>query len=490
MKKILFTIIIVISLLIFCGCENKDKGVVIVETPGEFLGAIDRYNYNNGRISATHIALANDLDFSGYTWPLGLDAGKIDGRGHTIKNITIEVSEGKRIAMFNQINQLVNINIENLNITYYGKDALVGGVAVYHNAYRRNYFENIKISGSIYAPSASCVGGLITCAYQNQYPNVEDNTFHLNNIELDIDITGGSYVGGAIGSICDQLYLGKENARSSYHRQYVSFNNVTNKGNITAKGSFVGGLVGAYYDKAGSIDNCKNYGTIKGDSYVGGLVGDALLSDCKNSENNGEIICSGKNDIEIAYIGGIAGRIGCTEKISKCNNTTNIECKKPTVGGIAGYVVEKTKLVECTNSGNITALDEVGGIAGSANNSSEFILCENKGEITGTNDSWRVGGIVGNAFNCFVNMCTNSAKITSVLVAGGIVGNYNKDDNNNDGAVIGSTNSGNVIATSAGSYAGGIIGKMSKFDMIELNSNINLGKIEGNTTVDIANVRE
>ena len=493
MKKILFVFIVIISLLVFCGCENKNKNVTIVKTPEEFISAIYRYNNNDGIISATHIALANDLDFSGYTWPIGLEAAKIDGRGHTIKNITIEVSEGKRVAMFDRIQNLVDINIENLNITYYGKDGIVGGVSAYHSRYSESpkMFDNVKISGSIYAPSAVCVGGLIGCAYSDLHRDKEDYPFYVQNTEIDIKITGGSCVGGAIGSIIGGLYLIKENNRASCGYEYIFFDNVTNKGDITAKGSFVGGLVGAYYDKAGTINNCKNLGTIKGDTYVGGLVGDALLTNCINSQNNGEIIVTASSEIEEVYAGGIAGRLGATEKISGCKNTSDINCEKNYVGGIVGCAVENTKFVECINSGKISANDFVGGIAGVALNDSQFILCENNGEIIGSGSiSQAVGGIIGKGINPFVNMCSNYATINASKCAGGILGKYMMTITNNDGAVIGCTNTGKIIASSDKSYCGGIIGLMNDFDMIGLDTNANLGDLVGKYTNDIASIIE
>lgn len=103
----------------------------------------------------------------------------------------------------------------------------------------------------------------------------------------------------------------------------------------------VGGIAGCASKGSphyGSIIGCHNNATIKGRSYVGGIIGQTEAVDAKiiACANNGAVIGQ-------RCCGGIAGSI-----------EVNTSCQ-PTI---------KCGITACYNTGNITGEDIVGGIVG------------------------------------------------------------------------------------------------------------------------------
>ncbi|MDR0746260.1 MAG: hypothetical protein LBE89_00005, partial [Helicobacteraceae bacterium] len=117
---------------------------------------------------------------------------------------------------------------------------------------------------------------------------------------------------------------------------------------------FVGGIVGgANY---GTITNSYSTGNISGTSEVGGIVGGATYGDITNSYATGDI--SGTDD----YIGGIVGFT--TGDITNSYTTGDISGTDENVGGIVGYAAG-----DVTNSyatGDVSGSESVGGIVGYA----------------------------------------------------------------------------------------------------------------------------
>ena len=141
--------------------------------------------------------------------------------------------------------------------------------------------------------------------------------------------------------------------------------NVALKGvNINSTGDRIGGIVG--YSQ-GLIENCYVTGTIKGNKWVGGVVGG----------NSGTTTKPGviKNCYTTCTVTGSDG--GCT-------------------GGITGYNQSGT-IANCYATGNISGARLVGGIAGGNNGSNcTLSLCValNK-EVTATNAAGLVGRVTG-----------------------------------------------------------------------------------------------
>ena len=165
----------------------------------------------------------------------------------------------------------------------------------------------------------------------------------------------------------------------------------------------VGGLVAINW--GGKITNCYSTGSISGDGYVGGLVGEnyGVISDCYstcdvsggqvsglvggnwgtiiNCYSTGSITGSGGN-------GGLVGYNGAGA-ITNCYSTGSVSGQ----GGVAGLVAENFAgtITNCYSRGNISGLDTVGGLVG-GNSLGTITDCYSTGSVSGET---QVGGMVG-----------------------------------------------------------------------------------------------
>ena len=133
-----------------------------------------------------------------------------------------------------------------------------------------------------------------------------------------------------------------------------------------------------------TIKNLTVAGTVSGNQYVGGIVGDALESTITNVTNNCTVVGA-------QCVGGVVGRIDSSTVINSCNfgnvNGTN------NVGGILGNGTYDATIRNSYNHGNITGTSYgVGGIAGNMEGVSTITNVYNIGTISGSS---LVGGVLG-----------------------------------------------------------------------------------------------
>lgn len=120
---------------------------------------------------------------------------------------------------------------------------------------------------------------------------------------------------------------------------------------------YVGAIAGGLFN-GGTIVNCHNSGTVKGQQYVGGVCGNQQQQDhseisyIKNCSNSGAV--SGK-----LYVGGVCGLVG--DIISGGYNTGSVSGETD-VGGVIGYGSAEM----CYNGGTVSGQTQVGGIIGIA----------------------------------------------------------------------------------------------------------------------------
>ncbi len=108
----------------------------------------------------------------------------------------------------------------------------------------------------------------------------------------------------------------------------ATIENCFNEGTISAKGKFIGGIVGQV--TVGIVEKCYEFGLINANDktdFVGGIVGDLVDASVLNCFVFGDI--SGKDNI-----GGIAGR---GDNIRNTYSNTSIKCYGEKAGGVAGY---------------------------------------------------------------------------------------------------------------------------------------------------------
>ncbi len=181
--------------------------------------------------------------------------------------------------------------------------------------------------------------------------------------------------------------------------------------NVTVSGddNYVGALIGEAV--ATSIENChvKN-SEVSGKEYVGGLVGKYWnpAGSTTGMVLNGCTITNTPVSADGSYVGGIVGQTSFSYDIIIRNCATDEASSvtgKEYVGGIIGYFYEfehvNIALIEnCVNNATVTGTEDVGGIVGYLtpdwNTSVTLENCYNTGAIKGSKD---VGGIAGSAGN-------------------------------------------------------------------------------------------
>ncbi len=214
------------------------------------------------------------------------------------------------------------------------------------------------------------------------------------------------------------------------------------------------GLFGYVYqpssDKPVVLDNIKiSDSSIKGNKYVGAIVGYKYSGTIKNCENHSDV--SGYQ-----YVGGIVG----SGSSSDCLNTANIYGSSY-VGGITGNGGSSNSY----NTGNIKGGNYVGGISGSGSINNSY----NIGLIEG--DQY-VGGVVGIGS---AQVSYNLGEVYGAQYVGGISGGYGSSS----GGFYNNFNVGNVYGEDS---VGGIIGYLN-YSTTKVNNCYNLGAVNGTTYV-------
>ena len=136
--------------------------------------------------------------------------------------------------------------------------------------------------------------------------------------------------------------------------------------------NFVGGVAGG--NNYGTVSNCYNTGTVSGNSYVGGVVGQnaGLVINCYNT---GVVI-------GIRSVGGVVGYVFIGSTVSNCYNTGTVSGNEY-VGGVVGYVFRGSTVSNCYNTGNISGPNYTCGVVGY----NDWGTVSNCYYLTGTADS-------------------------------------------------------------------------------------------------------
>lgn len=269
-----------------------------------------------------------------------------------------------------------------------------------------------------------------------------------NNATLSTTATGGGEhrISGIVG-----------------HARYgkVAISACTNNGEVTASGTATNprpaGIVSVAMDFTSlSIDGCYNKNRISNSSstgtiYAGGIAAYLKKAQITDSHNNAVVeVTNGGGQVRV---GGIAGYLVTSGKISGCTNTSTVECALPTahsttdsngtvthienhIGGIVGYVESPVEITSCTNTSTATVSvagktnkPRIGGIAGIAKTS--ITSCYNDGKVTtSAKDNGAeayVGGIAGWATTSTISQCQNKGTVdatacTKTPRVGGILG--------------------------------------------------------------------
>ena len=180
---------------------------------------------------------------------------------------------------------------------------------------------------------------------------------------------------------------------------------IGNVSSVTSSKNFsVGGIAGAISNSL--IDNCTNYAWIKGNNYIGGIVGQnsGTITNCANYGKAESIGCHKRENQTAVSVGGIAGSNSGT--IYNCSNS----------GEIIGYLSCTLYYPnQCYSYNFEPGCSYAGGIAGTSSNiiRGSYNVGNVSSKTRCSNSSAYSGGLVGN--NTVSDMLANSYNIGSVI---------------------------------------------------------------------------
>lgn len=223
--------------------------------------------------------LMDDIDFKGSTinnyMITGTFSGKLNGNGHTLKNLTVTSGNG----FINKLTGTIkNLNVENFSKTnntgYAGFIYNTGGNAIVDNVHLRN----VKLKATVYLGGIVSYGSDVTISNSSVVGFVNDTAKDLMDVRI----------GGIAG------YL----SNSYITNCYVQDIDVSITDSQSTYG--IGGIIGQM--GSGTIDNVYATGNLRSNSsHVGGIVGYGNIK-LTNAWSNVDIVS------ELDYIGGIFGR--------------------------------------------------------------------------------------------------------------------------------------------------------------------------------------
>ena len=374
----------------------------------------DSYRYPQINREAWTVSDNTDVLDKGWL-ALGGDSGFssiFKANGYAISNLTINRTTTNDVSLFGSILPSARIDgLRLLNVDIKGGNQ-VGSLVGYSkgnitNSYASGNIEgNNRVggligwfdSGSITNSSAtvsvtgnSMVGGL---AGGNWHPGSIANSHARGEV-----VGRGNEIGGLIGSsggvIINSHARGDVRGQGNRVGGLVGYSThiITKsyaRGDVEAeKGNFVGGLVGYKWSHTTASHAV---GNVKGNNYVGGLVGGWEEGGNFGTHFENNYYAAGRvegND----YVGGLVGR-GRTDII----DSHAIDCVvvgNNSVGGLAGDFADYNDIIiytrysysECDVAGN----NYVGGLVGTSNNRIENSHA--RGKVVGTGSD--IGGLVG-----------------------------------------------------------------------------------------------
>ena len=159
--------------------------------------------------------------------------------------------------------------------------------------------------------------------------------------------------------------------------------NCSSSGTITANGDQAGGLIS---QASGTITNSYSTASVKGNSVIGGLIGQA--------DQGTELVdCYAKGTVmgESNQAGGL---VGAAQGASVKNSySTSMVKGQGSIGGLIGTMKNGNDITKSYFSGSVLGEDEIGGLVGSiTDGSNEIVSSYSSGMVTGKN---YVGGVVG-----------------------------------------------------------------------------------------------
>ena len=353
--------------------DGKKDSPYIITTAEELAWFRDQVNGGNKKICAKIADNVEVIDLKDFchaadaskkideqSWvPIGnsnkLYQGTFDGNGKTITNLYINASQ-VNMGLFGYAygSTIKNLTFEYANVTntkdYTG--ILVG------KAFGGRTLQNIKISNTCQIKGGKYTGGIAGYLDGNAYNCVNCAT-----------VQGIQYIGGLCG----------------YSRTGSSMTACANYGNVTASSSGVGGLVG--YFSGGTIQDCANYGGVKGTEMVAGMAGSVKNGKIQNVFSYGNISVttktqnvgmffgyssSGVTEGLVAYYSGAKLTVKGQEQTVKAFGSGNLSEDNATgfteaqlKSGVVAYLLQQNASSEAKWGQNLANDDDIYPVIGS-----------------------------------------------------------------------------------------------------------------------------
>ena len=256
------------------------------------------------------LTLANDINLYGIAWtPIGQSnafSGTFDGKGHTIEDMSANVTSGYAGLFGNVRGTVKNVQVTG-SVTASGNVRAAGGIVGYSaGGTVQNCLSKVNIS----APQVNCP------------------------------------VGGVVGESSNKP---NDNTASS------TVNLCWNEGTVTGGSDSTGGIVGK--NSKGTVTNCANFGDVKGSSTASGIVGRGAVA---NSYNLGDVTGTegraygissraATNSYYLCKLNGAVEQKYIKDSSSEAQNITATTEDNKTV-----YKVDGTELVELLNKNRST----------------------------------------------------------------------------------------------------------------------------------------
>ena len=258
----------------------KDPGYTI-EDDGSYTvtsadGLMTVAELVNGGKTDINITLGENIDLTGKGWtPIGTNyekryKGTFDGRGHTIKGLTVTTND-QFVGLFGYLDKagtVKNVVMEGIQIT--SNHVLMSGNTGGVVGYSWGTIENCSVSGSV--SGTNCVGGVVGSQKAGSIIGCSSSAI----------VKGTRYVGGVAGEKWGTMTACY--ATGNVTLEIGSQNNLSGGGVVGLSG---GNRVLACY----AIGNVNSKGGSTGNVHIGGLLGDnyTAVTACywKNNQEQG-----------------------------------------------------------------------------------------------------------------------------------------------------------------------------------------------------------
>ena len=230
---------------------GKDPSVIeddgIITTPEQFANIQPKGEYTLGA----------DIDMSGAAFSgITVFNGKLDGKGHTVKNLTM--TGGSGIFTLLEGAEIRDLMLDNVHIESDGLfTGILSGKAV------RSVISGVKVTNSSIS-GMRFLGGLSGTNDHSAFENIV-----LDNVTVSVDpsVTDTDTIGGVAG----YNEFGTNVA--------LMFRGTVDAPNSDTVGGIIGCSLGNIAEAGNGVEKCFAFGTVNGKSTVGGIIGKAHAAD-------------------------------------------------------------------------------------------------------------------------------------------------------------------------------------------------------------------